>query len=541
MRKIYLFIVALVLPLLGLANNIRITSSTLTGQNTSAGVNNPANHTFVQFNLAWDNSWRTNSGPANYDAAWVFVKYKIDGGTGCTATGWQHATLSNVEAEHDVNGNAATIKPGAAGNGVFIYRNANGVGNVNFSSLKLRWNYGSNGVLDNCNVTVKIFAIEMVHVPQGSFSAGDGSLANLAGQFESGVSSLTFSLASENALTLGGGTGSLGNNNAANQVVADDFNDATTRTLPAAFPKGFNAFFAMKYEISQEQYVEFLNTLTGTQQASRTTALTAGSYMAATTGVTIPSNRNGIRCRIAPVGAQAGEYGCDLNNNGIYNESADGQNIACNFLTWMDAAAYMDWAALRPMTELEFEKACRGSQVAVPGEYAWGNATSPGTIGSINNSGAADETVSSGNAQNVAGTPLRCGIFATASSNRSAAGAAYFGLMEMSGNLGEWIVSTGSVAGRSYTGLHGNGTLLANGNADVDFWPGINGNSSLTAANTVYSGNGTGVGNAAGSGVKNTGSDLLIRVSDRSHVNWGVSSGSTRQIHIGFRGARTAP
>ncbi len=50
----------------------------------------------------------------------------------------------------------------------------------------------------------------------------------------------------------------------------DDFNDATARSLPAAFPKGYAAFYIMKYEISQEQYVGFLNKLTQTQQTART-------------------------------------------------------------------------------------------------------------------------------------------------------------------------------------------------------------------------------------------------------------------------------
>ena len=49
------------------ANNIQVSSGTLTGQNTSG------NYTFVQFNLGWDNSWRDN---VNWDAAWIFVKYK---------------------------------------------------------------------------------------------------------------------------------------------------------------------------------------------------------------------------------------------------------------------------------------------------------------------------------------------------------------------------------------------------------------------------------------------------------------------------------
>lgn len=45
------------------ANNLKITGTSV---DTSAGT--------VTFNIQWDNSWRTNIAPANYDAVWVFLK-----------------------------------------------------------------------------------------------------------------------------------------------------------------------------------------------------------------------------------------------------------------------------------------------------------------------------------------------------------------------------------------------------------------------------------------------------------------------------------
>lgn len=62
-----------------------------------------------------------------------------------------------------------------------------------------------------------------------------------------------------------------------------------------------------------------------------------------------------------------------MDDDGVYNETTDGKWIACNWLTWMDGAAYTDWAALRPFTELEFEKAARGPQLVVNDEYSWGS------------------------------------------------------------------------------------------------------------------------------------------------------------------------
>ncbi|CAN0294099.1 unnamed protein product, partial [Phaeothamnion confervicola] len=249
------------------ANDIAVSNASLTGQDAAADF------TLVRFDVNWSNSWRTNSGPSNWDAAWIFVKFRIEGGAGCTPGGWQHATLSATNGDHSVTGNngvVPSINSSADGRGVFIYRAANGSGNIDWDQVLLRWNYGADGVLDNCNVSVKVFAVEMVYVPQGNFYAGDNSLGGLAGQFEAGATSAAFLVTSEGSLTLGGsGGGSLGNNNAAGMSTPDDFNDAATQTLPAAFPKGFAAFYSMKYEISQEQYSEFLNVLTPTQQLAR--------------------------------------------------------------------------------------------------------------------------------------------------------------------------------------------------------------------------------------------------------------------------------
>ena len=57
-----------------------------------------------------------------------------------------------------------------------------------------------------------------------------------------------------------------------------------------------------------------------------------------------------------------------------------GRKSKCLFyMCWADCATYADWAGLRPMTELEFEKACRGPLKPVPDEYAWGTAAVAGS------------------------------------------------------------------------------------------------------------------------------------------------------------------
>lgn len=55
------------------------------------------------------------------------------------------------------------------------------------------------------------------------------------------------------------------------------------------------------------------------------------------------------------------------------------------------------------------------------------------------------------------GGPLRVGIFATPTSDRVTAGASYWGILDLSGNVAERVMSVGIPAGREFTGAHGDG------------------------------------------------------------------------------------
>lgn len=587
------------------ANNITVSNTTLTGQNTSAGVNNAANFNLVQFNLSWLNSWRISTGPANWDAAWVFVKFRVGSvnptftgvnssgttvtvssttnlrvgmpvrvtsGTGAFASNtlissitnstqfvvtatpttplssagieciriWEHARLNNTghTAPAGSTIDAGLLTPGSAFNattnpalGVFIYRNANGTGTNTFNNVQLRWNYGANGVNDNLLISVQVFAIEMVQVPGGvDFNVGGGG---------GGFTSTTINTAT--ATTAPSGSGSLGGQ-------AGGFPTGQTVPASANWPNGYNAFYCMKYEISQGQYRDFLNTLTRTQQANRVTMDgTVGRYAGGFTfngtvfsgsevnNLTTPANRIGLRLIADPGGISPRTYACDLNTSATLptgvDQSDDGEWIAMGQLNWMDGCAYMDWAGLRPMTELEYEKACRGNQAAVIGEYAWGNATTT-SANNITNGGQAGEVSSTANANsasanqtNVQG-PLRVGIFAGAATTRAQAGATYYGIMEMSGNLWERAVTIGNATGRTYTGVHGDGSLSTNGHANSLVWPGLS------------SGEVTG---ATGSGFRGGAWFNLIslmRVSDRTSA---TLTDVGRYCNNGFRGVRVSP
>ena len=448
------------------ANNLQINNLSI------SSTNNVQEYAIVQFDLSWENSWRDAS---NYDAAWVFIKYRITGNTGA----WSHATL-NLSGHTAAAG--STIETPSDGKGVFIYRNASGSGTLNLANIELRWNYGTDGLASSDNIDLKIFGIEMVYVPSGAFSVGDGqtNAPEIYGNFEAGTSGNPFIINNENAITLGGGgAGSLGNNNGTQMFdhpdcsgclpgSGDDFNDAVSQTLPAAFPKGFNAFYCMKYELTQEQFVGMLNCSTAAQQAALTDA----------TGFVGSTERYGI--------SQIG---------GVYSTTEP--YVPLNFCDWKKAAAYADWSALRPMTELEFEKACRGFDAPIINEYAWGNANvdlSDNLI--LNNISAANEGIASGydgggtngnvwvraGSQTMTGI-ARVGIFSANGSNtgRVTSGATVWGIMEMSGNAWERVVSVGHSEGRHFTGQHGDGNIDANGLADISSWPGTFGGAAVNS------------------------------------------------------------
>jgi formylglycine-generating enzyme required for sulfatase activity len=452
------------------ANDLSISNTGLAGRNVSAGANNPNNFVFVKFDISWDNSWRTDSVPGNWDAAWVFIKYRIGSGM------WHHATLASTDY---VEPAGSKITPSSDGKGIFIYKSTTDTisGPVSYNGVKIRWNYGLDGVADSSAVTIKVIGIEMVYVPTDSFYLGSGG--EEPGSFTEGSrrtgNGIVFKVTSENQINIDSSAGNLWG--ISSNPGYDDI--GPVGILPTAFPKGYQAFYCMKYSISQKQYADFLNMLTYDQQDTRTAV--SPSSAAGTIAMTTNSpGRNGIKIEIPGVSNTVpAVYGCDLNDNGIYNESDDGQDIACNWLSWGDGIAYSDWAALRPMTELEFEKACRGPKYPVQYEYIWG------TIGlvhptGITNSGSNNESVTPDSANASYGGYLtgavRVGIFARSNTTRVTAGAAYYGILDMGGDVVERTITVGNAAGRSFQGTHGDGELSSAGEqvGNVD-WPGIDG------------------------------------------------------------------
>jgi formylglycine-generating enzyme required for sulfatase activity len=173
------------------------------------------------------------------------------------------------------------------------------------------------------------------------------------------------------------------------------------------------------------------------------------------------------------------------------------------------------------MTELEFEKACRGTLAPVAGEYAWGSTAIgeyTGVLGVADKKpGSIPANASYGNHASVQGS-VAVDLFETSSANRVANGTTYYGAYNMSGNVYERVVALGSKVGKKFNGSNGNGTLNAQGAADVPTWPGIDSEGSGFKGGTWYS------------------SAAYLRVSDRSGANL---SSAFRLNTTGGRGVRS--
>jgi formylglycine-generating enzyme required for sulfatase activity len=508
-----LFLAAELLAAAGVrANNLQVKNVTVSGRDDSTA--------YVKFDISWENSWRYTN--FNHDAAWVFFKVLPQG-----SNAWQHVKLAGtgVNPPNYATGRGTRIElivpPDRVG--LFMRRSANGTGTTSVQNVKAVWNFVSNGLVKTDNVLVQALAVEMVLVPEGSFKVGSGGTET--GSFTDGSWSSGATLPFEI-----NGSWDRQITNAPGKLWGTSTTSWTSiggaGSVNANYPSGYNAFYCMKYEVTQGQYRDFLNALTRAQQTTRTASLVVTNF--AMTASTTTVFRNGIRCpSVIPSVPTRIAFGCDANANLVFNEADDGMDRACNRLSFLDGAAFADWAGLRPMTELEFEKACRGPLRPVVAEYAWGASSAPTLLVSEvgDGTGASTADPAPANCLFTGGQagPARGGIFATATSTRAQAGASYWGILELSGNLWERPVSVGHAANnpavaRAFTGLQGDGNLTPTGDADVPTWPdkdavGVRGGS-VTEASTS------------------------MRVSDRSQA---ARQYSTRYNNSGWRGVRTAP
>ncbi len=404
----------------------------------------------VALSLGWENAWFLDpqTAPGNHDAVWLFAK--INYGSGFEHLQWsldQSGSLQEVFAiETSADQRGLMIRPANAG----TYNSISDVIHLHLDHAVASENFD-----------LRLFAVEMVYVPEGGFLLGD---AASQGAFREAETDHAFMLSSEQEIPVDSIGTSLWS-----------FNDKPDSDIPASFPKGFEGFYCMKHELSQQLYADFLNCLSTQQQDSRTPG---SPFDPPLISAFSDQNRNAIQLAVSANDESPARYACNLHLQDDFGLSRDGQSLAANFLNWNDLCAWLDWAALRPMTEFEYEKACRGKEQTVDLEFAWGTSVADPVM-QVYDAGMSteyflmDDDDSSGaiNYQySPVNGPVRCGFAATESSNRVDSGASYYGILELSGNLWEQVVSC-LQGGLDFVSNHGDGRLSEYGDADVESWP----------------------------------------------------------------------
>jgi len=309
------------------ADDLRIENVTVTPRDGKTAM--------VTFDIAWSNSWRHGS---FHDAAWVF--FKVQAGD---KSPWQHVRLV---ADKVVNPKGYGQQKGGtplefvlpAGDdgftGMFVRRAGEGKGPVGAEGVTAVWDFKANkGVTRDVKVRMQAFGIEMVYVAEGPFYLGSGGKElNRFHMYVDDTQEIP-----ETPAYLVKHAGAIPTGRQPGKLWAAGIAPQDNGHIPASFPNGYSAFYCMKFpHITKAQYAGFLNALTETE--------TKGRYYPGFLGSAIQ---------------RSGEYP-------NYTYAASDPDGPCRWLSWADGAAYAAWAGLRPMTELEYEKAIRGAQEPDP-------------------------------------------------------------------------------------------------------------------------------------------------------------------------------
>ena len=438
----------------------------------------------INFKLSQDNSFidgLTYDNMSYSDYIWVFIKYTtlpLD-----TSVGYKHATLIPFSGINGISGSSvgkyySTTGEGVAGDGKGAFIKASRAGSTG-SMFSVLWKFTDDQVPADAQVKIKVCAIEMVKVPTGAFYYNVGANSSNVGTY--------------NNFT---GTGAI-------PTLVSSAVDVPSGAVQG-WPNGFNSFYIMKYEITQEQYINFLNTLSDSNQNYWFYWFPYFNY----SYNPYPYFHCSIQ-RNDTADADGGHWVIKPWKTG----DPDTANRACPFLAWSYGSAYASWAGLRPVTEMEFEKAARGTKGGLNKQaiYPWGNidpltgnsAYNP-VLGTTIYQYYANFSIGSGVAN--VGQYLSADILRTPEQT----GASPYGVADLAGNLYEQVINCSS----TQTPLNGDGNLHSSYLTDLA-WP-------MSAGFGVRGG----VFNAAGDG---------LRISNRNSISQSSYQSST----FGFRCART--
>ncbi len=366
------------------------------------------------FNLKWSNAWKNDK---NHDAIWVFSKLRQKTGEA------KHISVApdGHQVINTFKGQGSNLKVEVAKDrvGLFVFPSEDYRGDIEVT-LRIQLNVADFAGVNVRNSSLDIFGVEMVMIPSGSFYLGSPNQnARQLGTFydPNDSSNGLIKVTSENDEFEVSSSGNLYYN-------AREYEGDQKGKIPASYPKGVDSFYTMKYELLEGQYVHFLNSLPQPEHR------------------TIHEEKN---------------YSGSIElNEGTF--STDHPNRPCPFVSWNDATAYADWAGLRPMTEFEYTKAARGTEVPKGIDYPWGVDAKehiqrlPDEAGNLVMLNGWDES-------------------ALSDETKKYFGASYYWVMDLSGSLWERVITVGHENGRNFTGTHGDGMVSEQGNATNENWP----------------------------------------------------------------------
>lgn len=410
--KIFFALVFFLISCTCFANNLKTSTPILYLEHGEA---------YAVFNVSWDNGWQNSK---NHDAIWLHFKSISNNGD------YHHikvapkghtmmANFGNPSFQLDFETTKDSI-------GVFIFSKNKFRGDVHVT-VKIKLHGDDFKKINTRRSSFSVFGIEMVKIPEGGFELGDPSEgAQNYGSFYQPKSENDFS----NLLTidLEKTEIAVAKNGSLFYQKKEGYEGDQTGIIPAEYPKGVAAFYTMKYEITEGQYVDFLNSIS-TDLLQERIIINEKNY-------------------------KENEGTIEQKENKFFTSFP---NKPCQFLSWDDAMAFSDWSGLRPMTELEFTKAARGKNKAAKSKYPWGNdqkekvqrlPNEDGVL--VMNNGWSEEKLSEKNLVYFA--------------------ASYYWVMDLSGSLWERVITVGHPNGRNFRGTHGDGILSSKGFATNNDW-----------------------------------------------------------------------
>ena len=429
----------------------------------------------VILDIKWDNAWYNSK---NHDAVWLFFKF---------TSAYEHpkiAPTGHVVLNNRVAGSPDPIfRVSPDSLGVFFELDQNYRGEIN---CKIQvYLDDKNQEIDFRKLTrFNAYGIEMVYIPEGSFTVGspDTTSTKYASFYKSdpsGNRSGLYKIDSESSIQIGPEKDKL-----YYWSESEEYNGDQKGTVNPDFPKGYAPFYVMKYELTQGMYADFLNQIAQNWTYERSPIGGRNYY----------NSRGGIKM-------VDGQY------------VAESYHRPMNFVSWTDGIAFTDWACLRPITELEYEKAARGPGQPSDKEFVWGTNNYDRLERYVNEE---HELVLSNGFEE---SQLNDG-------NRDIFGASYYWVMDLSGSVWEKVITIGNEKGRSFKGSHGDG-ILDYGFADNKDWPLLD----------EYGG---GFGYRGGGYYNRTSYSDFNPHSPIGYRYYGAWSGGPRSIAYGYRAGRTA-